>query len=171
VCGPGAGILSDVSSASQDAVRRVFEATNARDVEGLRELYAPEFRLNGATTTFDEFAMGFGQFFAAFPDARGAVDQYVVEGGTVAARWTTEATHLGDYAGAPATGRRVSWHGTTMYRIEGGKVVEMWQTADLLDLMQQIGAVVPARRAAGGGPFRFQVRPSRNGDGDPGGPL
>jgi predicted ester cyclase len=158
-----------MSEGNKALVRRLFEATNAKDVEALRALYAPRFLLNGVETSFEEFAGGFPAFFAAFPDARGVVEEWIAEGHRVAARWRTEATHAGEYAGAQATGRRVSWQGTNTYRIEDGRVVEMWQSADILGLLQQIDAVSlnpkTARRQQEGGIFRFQMRPGKNGEG------
>jgi steroid delta-isomerase-like uncharacterized protein len=158
-----------MSEANKALVRRLFEATNARDVEALRALYASRFRLNGVETAFDDFAEGFPSFFAAFPDAEGVVEECIAEDDRVAARWRTEATHAGEYAGAPATGRRVSWQGTNVYRIEGGRVVEMWQSGDTFGLLQQIDAVSPPSRRAGrqqeSDVFRFQMRPGKNGGG------
>jgi steroid delta-isomerase-like uncharacterized protein len=158
-----------MSEANKALVRRLFEVTNARDVEALRALYAPRFRLNGVETGFDDFAAGFPSFFAAFPDAEGVVEECIAEDDRVAARWRTEATHAGEYAGAPATGRRVAWQGTNVYRIEGGRVVEMWQSGDTLGLLQQIDALSPPSRRTGrqqdGGVFRFQMRPGKDGGG------
>ncbi len=130
-----------MSEADKDLVRRLFAATDRKDIEGLRAIYAGEFNLNGQPASFDDFAAEFPAFFAAFPDATGHVEELVAEGGRVAARWTTAATHLGEYAGAPASGQRVTWGGVNVYRIEGGRVVEMWQSADTLGLLRQIGAV------------------------------
>jgi predicted ester cyclase len=41
--------------------------------------------------------------------------------------------------GVPATGRRVSVHGTIHSRVEGGRLVEEWELLDLATLYQQLG--------------------------------
>jgi predicted ester cyclase len=49
-------------------------------------------------------------------------------------------THSGDFAGAPATGKRVTVHGISIMRFEGGKIAEAWDNWDQLGLLTQIGA-------------------------------
>jgi predicted ester cyclase len=41
----------------------------------------------------------------------------------------------------PATGKRVSWNIIDIMTIQNGKVTEHWVVADVLSLMQQLGAV------------------------------
>ncbi|MDP8940441.1 MAG: ester cyclase [Actinomycetota bacterium] len=76
---------------------------------------------------------------AAFPDTRSAVDDIVAEGDRVAVRWTTHATHRGEFMGVAPTGRQVAvgWFG--MFRLSDGRVVESWDTFNALEMMQQLG--------------------------------
>jgi predicted ester cyclase len=74
----------------------------------------------------------------AFPDLEIVIEQQVAEGPWVATRVTFRGTHTGEFAGIPATGKRVEYAGTAMDRLENGKVVEMWHTANVHLLMQQI---------------------------------
>lgn len=76
---------------------------------------------------------------AAFPDTRSAVDDIVAEGDRVAVRWTTHATHRGEFMGVAPTGRQVAvgWFG--MFRLSDGRVVESWDTLNALEMMQQLG--------------------------------
>ena len=102
-------------------------------------------------------------FFEAFPDADGAIEELVAAGDVVVARWRTAATHRAEFAGAPASGKRVEWGGINWYRLEGGRIVAMWQSADTLALLQQIGAAIltsnqPRRRPAHSPAIRFDVK-------------
>jgi predicted ester cyclase len=45
--------------------------------------------------------------------------------------------------GRPATGKRVIDKGIDIFRLENGKIVEMWVAQDSLGLLQQLG-VLPA---------------------------
>lgn len=142
----------------------LFAATNRKDIDALRRIYAPEFLLNGTPTKFEVFAAGMPAFFAAFPDAHGIVEDLIAEGDSVSARWSTSGIHVGPYAGVEGTGRRASWTGITTYRFADGRVVEMWQSADALGLLQQIGGVrgpEPARahKPAIPGLIGFEVKP------------
>jgi steroid delta-isomerase-like uncharacterized protein len=87
-------------------------------------------------------------FGAAFPDMRHTVDEMIAEGSTVAARWTVEGTHRGDFQGIAATGRPVKLSGTTVHHMADGKITETWLTVDNLDLLQQLGAIPRATQAA-----------------------
>jgi predicted ester cyclase len=78
---------------------------------------------------------------AAFPDRRLTHEDTVAEGDKVLIRWSMSATHQGEFVGIAPTGRRVTVTGFDLFRIEGGKIAEMWQEADQLGMMQQLGVV------------------------------
>lgn len=82
----------------------------------------------------------------AFPDFQLSIDDQVAEGDRVAARWTMTGTHEGEFYGIPATGKQVGHSGTTFYRLENGRIAEVWLLGDTMGLMQQLG-VIPAPEA------------------------
>ncbi len=86
-------------------------------------------------------------FRAAFPDLHMELDLILAERDLVAARWTTEGTNTGPWAGRPPSGKRARFSGVNIFRIEGGQVVELWNHRDDLGLMQQIGAQIYAGAA------------------------
>jgi steroid delta-isomerase-like uncharacterized protein len=92
---------------------------------------------------------GFKQWMAAartaFPDMRGTVEDVIVEGDRVAARTTWHGTHRGEFVGVGATGRRVSFSAFHLVRFSQDRAVEWWGTADLLGVLQQLGATISAR--------------------------
>ncbi len=83
---------------------------------------------------------GFKQLFAmmhtAFPDGRFTIEDIFAEGEKVAVRWTFRGTHKGDYNGIAPTGKEVTWTAISINRIAGGKIEEMWGTADNINMMQ-----------------------------------
>ena len=74
----------------------------------------------------------------AFPDLEMTIEQQIAEGPWVATRVAYRGTQAGEFAGIPATGRRIEDAGTAMDRLEKRKVVEMWHTANMHLLMRQI---------------------------------
>jgi steroid delta-isomerase-like uncharacterized protein len=82
----------------------------------------------------------------AFPDLNHTVDEWVVEGDTVAARWTVNGTHQGEFQGIPASGKSIKLSGITVHHLAGGKLRETWLTFDTATLLQQIGAVAAVAR-------------------------
>ena len=78
-------------------------------------------------------------YVGAFPDIKFHVDDVVAEGDLVATRFTITATHAGPNLGFAATNRPVTFGGMTLARVKDGKIVEGWNTVDLLGMLQQLG--------------------------------
>jgi predicted ester cyclase len=70
----------------------------------------------------------------------------IVEGDTVATRWTWKGTHgrQGKLIPVPAAGEMHSVTGMTMAHMVAGKAVEEWEHQDWLGCMQQLGLVPQA---------------------------
>ena len=84
----------------------------------------------------------------AFPDIHFTIDEQIAEGDKVVTRWTGHATHQGELAGIPATGKSATVTGMGVDRIVNGKIVESWGIFDQFGMMQQLG-VIPAAIQAG----------------------
>ena len=76
-----------------------------------------------------------------FPDFEATEEFSFCEGDMVASRLTYSGTHDGEFMGIPATGEYVKVTGTTINRIEDGKIVESWPETDFLGVLQQVGVV------------------------------
>jgi steroid delta-isomerase-like uncharacterized protein len=80
-------------------------------------------------------------FKTAFANIKIHVERTVVQGDTVVALCHVTGKHNGDSLGGPASGREVDFWGTTIFRFNGGQIVEGWNTFDFLTMYQQIGWV------------------------------
>jgi steroid delta-isomerase-like uncharacterized protein len=111
------------------------------------ELVAGDFADHSAAPGLAPGREGFKQmmlpFRAAFSQPRSTIDDAIVDGDKVAWRWTFQGTHTGPLMGIPATGKAITLSGITIDRVAEGKIVERWNEADFMGLMQQLG-VVPA---------------------------
>jgi steroid delta-isomerase-like uncharacterized protein len=76
-------------------------------------------------------------------------DDVIVHGDRIVIRWTSSGTHKGDLLGVPATGKPIKITGIDIFRVQDGKLAELWQNWDQLQMLQQIGAV-PEPQSAGG---------------------
>ena len=85
-------------------------------------------------------------FTKAFPDLRRNIVDMVAEGDKVAVSINITGTYKGEFQGIPPTGKQVSFTAMDILTIIDGKITEEWATADMMGLMQQIGAI-PARSA------------------------
>ena len=86
-------------------------------------------------------------FRAAFPDLVFTPELILADGDLVAARWTASGTHRGRWGAVEPTGKHVEFSGVNIFRVEGGKVVEIWNHRDDLGLLQQTGAPIFAGSA------------------------
>ena len=75
----------------------------------------------------------------AFPDTRNVIEDMVAEGDRVAVRWTTHATHRGEFMGIAPTGNRMAVTSFGIFRLSDGKIAESWDTLNVVEMMQQLG--------------------------------
>jgi steroid delta-isomerase-like uncharacterized protein len=76
---------------------------------------------------------------APFPDQRFEVQAMLEDGDAVAITWLWSATHLGDLPGFPATGKRITMSGATLYSFDANdKLTGHWQITDRLGVYQQL---------------------------------
>lgn len=127
-----------------DTLRRIFSLMDEKDFASIRELLAPEFSavLGGNPPMSVEEWQGMGQmFFAAFPDGKHAFHETFEVGDHVFMRASFSGTHTGDFMGMPPTGKEITITEMIFDRFADGKLVEHRVEADMLGLMQQLGAI------------------------------
>ena len=76
-----------------------------------------------------------------FPDIQWTLEEMVAEDDKVAARFTMRGTHQGTFMGVPPSGKKITVQAMNIYHLSDGKFVEEHGQPDMLDLLQQIGAV------------------------------
>jgi steroid delta-isomerase-like uncharacterized protein len=127
-------------------MRSTYEAISAGDLAGFGDLVADDFVEHqggpGLPPTKEGTLEFFRMLLAAFPDMRMDVEDMIASGDKVVARVTATATHQGEFMGVAGTGSRVEVQLIDIMRFDdAGLVCEHWGVADLLTLLQQIGAV------------------------------
>lgn len=75
----------------------------------------------------------------AFPDIHFTIEDTIAERDEVVIQWTSTGTHEGVFLGMPATHRKVHVSGTSIDRLENGKIVEQWSHWNVMTLMEQLG--------------------------------
>ena len=74
----------------------------------------------------------------AFPDVQWSLEETVIEGNTVAARFTLRGTHQGEFLGIAATGKAIQAQAMNIYRFVDSQISEEHGLPDLFGLMMQI---------------------------------
>lgn len=128
-------------------VRRFFElGPSSGDMNAANELLAPNFTLHIPLPSAPGI-QGINDVVtacrAAFERLNVTVEDMLAEGNKVAVRFTARGIHNGQFMGLPPTGKPITMTGIEIFRIEDGKITELWGESNLLGLMQQLG-IVPA---------------------------
>lgn len=84
-------------------------------------------------------------FRMAFPDLVVTTRVLLAEGALVAVHLTGRGTHRGMFLGIPASGRSWAASCSALYRVEEGRISDVWVNWDTLGILEQLGGV---RRAA-----------------------
>ena len=120
------------------------EVWNGRNLSRVDELFADNhiFRAAGSPPLDREgHRQMIAHFQDAFPDGRNTSEELLAEGDKVVQRWTFRGTHQGAFQGIPPTGKPVTLTGISIWRVDGGTIVESWHELDTLGLMQQLGVI------------------------------
>ena len=78
------------------------------------------------------------QVHIGFPDQTLTIEDLIAEGDRVAARLTAVGTHLGEFAGIPATGRRITAEIFDIVRVAEDKIAERWTMFDRGGLLTEL---------------------------------
>ena len=133
-----------MSAQAQNLVRRLIDAINRQDYHALQDLVAPDYvhRTPGEELRGAEALQGLlTAYHRGFPDLELVIDDIFGAGDRVATAFTLNGTHLGELMGVPATGRRMSVHGTIHSRVKDGRIVEEWELLDRASMYRQLGLV------------------------------
>ncbi|HEY6399422.1 MAG TPA: ester cyclase [Solirubrobacteraceae bacterium] len=112
--------------------RLVHEAVRERNLDVLDEIAAGEFA---------EIAKRWvSPFRSAFPDFEMEIVDLIAEGEQVVALFKCSGTHLGQWLGVPATGRRFeSVDEIYIFRVQDGRLVSALGVEDNLSRLRQLG--------------------------------
>ncbi len=75
-------------------------------------------------------------------------EDIIAEGDRVAVRGTVHGTHKGQLMNIAPTGKTVAFPLYIIYRIANGKIAEHWMLADMMSLMQQVGAMPASEQSS-----------------------
>jgi steroid delta-isomerase-like uncharacterized protein len=119
-------------------------AWNSHDTEKLVSFFTDDCVYEevaiGATTRGKEELKAFlKRFFATFPDTNFEVTSSFMSGDWYCAEWVWTATHKGNMAGIPATGKRISIRGVSVGELKEGKIKRNSEYYNLMDFIKQIG--------------------------------
>lgn len=139
------GACPATSEARNEAIARVWhdEVINKRNPAALHDILAPSVihhAVGGYPQLLDEGGVTsmMGDFLAAFPDLHYQFDFFIDKDNYVVERYTATGTQTGPLGNLPPTGRTATWTGINIFRVECGKIAEVWSEVDAVSRTQQL---------------------------------
>ncbi|MFC2165900.1 ester cyclase [Acidobacteriota bacterium] len=125
-------------------MKRVYEGMRKGDFDILRDSLSPDYAFytpSGSTNPLnvDKTVGMISAFYNAFPDIGFNIVDIIAKGDQVIIRESNQGIHQGEFGGIPATGKKIDVSLIAIFRIQEGKIVETWEEANMLDIMQQLG--------------------------------
>jgi steroid delta-isomerase-like uncharacterized protein len=126
------------------AQRFMDECWNIGKMDSVRELVAEDCRIHdpvfpSLTSGADNLQRHIAMCRNAFPDLNFTIDDTIAERNEVVHHWTARGTHKAEFLGMQPTNRSATISGTTIFRMEGSKIVEQWSDWNLMSLLEQLG--------------------------------
>ncbi len=133
------------SDGNRQLVRRFMdECWNQGNLNTVSELIAGNCRFHDPvfphlTSGADNLRSHIETCRSGFPDLKFAIDDTIAERDEVVLHWTATGTHKGQFLGMAPTNKKASVSGTSIFRIEGSRIVEQWANWNLMSMMEQLG--------------------------------
>ncbi len=132
--------------------RLTEEAWNKGQLAVVDELLAPQCRVHDSV--FPAIPAGPAGYKlhintcrTAFADFFCLIDDIIAENNEVVIHWTVRGTHQGTFLDLDPSGRQVTVSGTSIHRLDQGKIVELWSDWNPQALRDQAGVSASAAEA------------------------
>jgi steroid delta-isomerase-like uncharacterized protein len=122
---------------------RFVELVDQQRFEEVDAMLTPEFQLcfSGQQLDRTQTMTLIRDVYRAFPDFRHDVQEAFAAGDRVVVRFIDRGTHSDVFEGLPASGRTFAIGQISIFRIVDDRIAEIREEADMLGLMQQLGAI------------------------------
>jgi steroid delta-isomerase-like uncharacterized protein len=123
---------------------RAISDWNKGDLDSYLLMYAPSVIIHGipgVEAGIESAKKFYRGFHRAFPDTQILVEDLFTRADKLACRFTVSGTHKAEFMGIPATDKFIKFTGITILKFLAGKCTEKWNQADLLGMLQQLGAI------------------------------
>lgn len=133
------------TEAENEALARSWheDVINRRKPEALAGILSDKLvhhASGGYPATMDVAGVGrmMDDFLKAFPDLNYTFDLMVARGEFVIERYTATGTLQGQLGDIAANGRKATWSGINIFRIECGRIAEVWSEVDAAGRRKQL---------------------------------
>jgi predicted ester cyclase len=124
-----------------EVVRSLYQdVLNGNRLDRLPALVAQEVLTHpGEESGLQAYQATINRVQSAFSNRRFSLEDFIASGDRVVVRWIMDAVHSGPLGGLPATGKRVKQYANVIFRLEHGKIAEIWTQMDQIGMLRQLG--------------------------------
>ena len=125
------------------SLRQYFEeVVHKGNLEAIPDFMASDVVFRGPYTAqpvhgIKGFTELIAMFHSAFADLQITEEAMIVEGDTVATRWTASGVHQGEFMGTGPSGQPFAFTGVGFYRFAGDKIVEVWSENHSIEILKE----------------------------------
>ncbi len=127
-------------------VRRYFEEA-PKNLEACDQIFTPQIAWHALyRTSHSEFISdpqaektAYARHMNLWGGWSEFIEEMIAEGDRVMVRWTFRGTHQGEYLGIPPTHKPIMFSGIYIFRIQDGRIAEIWNLWDQVGEWQQLG--------------------------------
>ncbi len=151
-----AGRAPESDSLLQLAANYIEQGWQEGDADALEQLLAPNFVNHGTAgggASRQEFVDGVRELYQGLPDFNAVIEDVLAdsETGRVVIRWTGTGTHSGSMMDISPSGRRLTFRGIDIIRIEDDRIVERWAESNAAQVLIELAAApggMPQKKGA-----------------------
>jgi predicted ester cyclase len=127
-------------------IERLHALWSTGDISAIPLIYAPDFVAHMPKGWVHSELVGHSgvreaieRVRTAFSEWTETVEDIIVDGDKVVARYVSTGLHVGPFIGLAATGKRICVDEISIFRLAGDFVAEQWCLVDDLSLARQLG--------------------------------
>ncbi|MDL5050143.1 ester cyclase [Oscillatoria amoena NRMC-F 0135] len=132
-----------LESMNIDVVHNFYKGLDTQDTVLLNSLIDKDFKSffgsSDEPVNFYELKPLIKEFYTAFPDYRHNINRVFAADDVVVCLVTFTGTHRASFMGQLPGGNKVKYNGVQTFRIKDGRITELYEVADDLTFMKQLG--------------------------------
>lgn len=144
-----------MSDENKELARRLMEeGWNKGHADVVDQIMSPQCRIHdpvfpSLTAGAENYKQHIRSCKEGFPDLKFAIEDVIAEHNEVVIHWRGHGTHRGAFLGLAPTNKSATVSGTSITRMEKGRIVELWVDWNLLSLLEQLGLSASMHAPAG----------------------
>ena len=133
----------EIEEQNKALVRRYLEGVDSYKIEIFDEVFSSDARIyfpgSFEPLSVDQVKQLADGFYNAFEVFAHNIRDLIADDDKVLARTRNSVTHTGEFVGISPTGKVIQFGELQLFRIDEGKIAELWIQEDFLRMYQQLG--------------------------------